>query len=117
MALHEFLPPRVDLLVDVDLDRTDVAAAAVERRRERQVAVFVRIEGRIDDQADRARISCPVAQATAAAIDRAGVHAGAATDAFERGPELLKSETRRAAVVHQHHMHFAAPARTAEMRR
>ena len=63
-------------------------AAAVERGSEWQVAVFSRVEGRIDDQADRPGIGRAVAQPSAAPIDRAGVHAGAAADAFKRGPEL-----------------------------
>src|SRR5271163_945662 len=48
VAFHELLAPGVDLLVDVDLDGAYIAAAAIERRRERQVAVFMRIEGRVD---------------------------------------------------------------------
>src|SRR4029077_4350870 len=46
VPLHELAPPGVDLLVDVDLDRADVAAAAIERRGKRQVAVLVCVEGR-----------------------------------------------------------------------
>ena len=67
MPLHEHAPPRIDLLVDVDLDRADIAAAAVERGGKWQVAVLPRVEGRIDDEADRPGISGPVAQAAAAA--------------------------------------------------
>src|SRR5208283_4127358 len=39
VLLHELSAPGIDLLVDVDLHRADVGAAAVESRRERQVAV------------------------------------------------------------------------------
>jgi len=42
VPLHELSAPAKDLLVDVDLDRADVAAAAVQGRGERQIAVFVR---------------------------------------------------------------------------
>src|SRR5258706_12142728 len=53
MLLHENAPPRIDLLVDVDLYRADIGATAVERRSEWQVAVFPAVEGRIEDEADR----------------------------------------------------------------
>src|SRR5271154_3576057 len=50
VPFHKFPAPGVDLLVDVDLDRADIGAAAIEARSEWQVVVFVSIEGRIDDQ-------------------------------------------------------------------
>src|SRR6516162_5175622 len=109
--------PRIDMLVDVDLDRTDIAAAAVQCRSKRQVAEFALVEGRIDDQTDGARIGGTVAEAAAAAVDRAGIHAGAAADAFKRGPELLHPQTLGPAVVHQHDMHLPAFPRPPEMRR
>src|SRR6202040_2655595 len=62
IPLHEYAPPRIDLLVDVNLHRADIAAAAVERGGKWQVAVLPRVEGRIDDKADWAGISGPVAQ-------------------------------------------------------
>src|ERR1700692_734430 len=66
MLLHENTPPRIDLLVDVDLHRADIGATAVERRSEWQVAVFPRVKGRIDDEPDRTGVGGAVAQATAA---------------------------------------------------
>src|ERR1700751_5974400 len=115
VLLHDLTTPGVDLLVDVDLHRTDVGAAAVERRSERQIAVLAGIEGGIDDDADGPGISGAVTQSAAAPIDRAGVHAGATADALERGPELFHAEPRRAAVVDQHEVHLAPFARTAEV--
>src|SRR3979490_1265417 len=73
MLLHENTPPRIDLLVYVDLHRADIGAPAVKRRSEWQVAVFPRVEGRIDDEADRAGIGGAVAQAPAAPIARTRV--------------------------------------------
>src|SRR5499427_5374247 len=116
VPLDEYSSPRIDLLVDIDLDRADIAAAAVQCRSKRQVAVFALVEGRIDDQPDRAGIGSTVAEAAAAPVDRAGVHAGAAADAFERGPELLHTQTFGAAVIDEHDVHLAAGARPAEMR-
>src|SRR5580704_8098954 len=52
VSLHEFTPPGVDLLVNVDLHRTDIAAASIKRGGEGQIAVFARVERRIDDEAD-----------------------------------------------------------------
>src|SRR5690242_13931356 len=102
--------------MDIDLYRANIAAAAVQRGGERQVAVFARVEGRVDDKPDGTGISGAVAQAAAAAIDRAGVHAGAAADAFERGPEFLQPQPFRPAVIDEHEMHFAAGPWAAEMR-
>src|SRR6266404_1075869 len=99
MPLHERAPPRVDLLVDIDLHRTDIGAAAVERRGEWQVAVFPRVERRIDDEADRAGIGGAIAQAAAAAVDRAGVHAGAAADTLEGRSELRHAQALGSTVV------------------
>src|SRR5258706_14478742 len=61
VLLHELPPPGIDLLVDIDLHRADVAAAAVQRRGEGQVAVLTRVEGRIDDEADGTRVGGAVA--------------------------------------------------------
>jgi len=40
MPLHENAPPRIDLLVDVDLDRADIAAAAVEQEANGRLLYF-----------------------------------------------------------------------------
>src|SRR5271166_1840341 len=56
IALGHDLPPFVDLIVDVDLHRADIGAAAVERRGIGQIAVFTDVEGRVDDDADRTGI-------------------------------------------------------------
>jgi hypothetical protein len=37
--------------MNIDLDRADIAAAAVQCRSKRQVAVFALVEGRVDNQA------------------------------------------------------------------
>src|SRR5262249_57482876 len=107
---------RVELVVDVELDRADIAEGAVERGSKRQVAVFVPVERRIDDEADRTGISGAIAQSAAAPIDRAGIHAGSATDAFERGPELGQAEALGTAVVVPHEVHLAALERSEKMR-
>src|SRR6478609_5518947 len=52
VALADHLPPLVDLLVDVDLDRADTRAATVQGRSKGQRAVFAQVEGRVDDYAD-----------------------------------------------------------------
>src|ERR1700677_388635 len=62
---HDFLPIG-DLLVDVDFDWTHVGATAVQRRGERQLAVFVRVERRVKNNADRTGIGRPVAETAAA---------------------------------------------------
>src|SRR6516164_985355 len=62
IALRDDLPPFIDLLVNIDLDRADIRAARVERRGKWEIAVFAHIEGRIDDHPDRTRIGCAVTQ-------------------------------------------------------
>src|SRR5271165_6877258 len=116
MLLHELSAPGVDLLVDVDLHWADVAAAAVERRSKGQIAVFARVERRIDDEANGAGISGSVAEAAAAPVNRTGVHAGPTADTFERCPELRHPQALGPAVIHQHDVHLAAVAGPAEMR-
>src|SRR5215469_1790942 len=116
VPLDEYSSPRIDLLVDVDLNRADIAAAAVQCRSKRQVAVFALVEGRIDDQTDRPGIGGAITEAAAAPVDWAGVHTGAAPDTFKRRPELLHSEALGATIVDQHHVHFAARTRGAKVR-
>src|SRR6516164_7104683 len=65
MPLDEHPSPRIDLLVDVDLHRTNIGATAIECRSEWQIAVFSLIEGRVDNQTDRAGVSGAVAEPTA----------------------------------------------------
>ena len=89
VRLRHHPPPIGDLLVDVDLDRTDIAATAVQRRGERQLAVLVGVERGVKNNADRTRVGRSVAQTAAAAIHGAGVHARPAANAFERCPEVL----------------------------
>src|SRR5450631_4436857 len=62
MFANQNFAPGVNLLVNIDLHRTDVGATPVQGGCERQVAVFPRVEGGIDDQPDRSRIGSPVAQ-------------------------------------------------------
>src|SRR5882757_3365368 len=117
MPLHELAPPGIDLLVDIDLHRAHIGAAAIERGCKRQVAVFSGVERRIDDETDRAGVGGPVTQATAAAVNRAGIHAGAAANTFERGPELAHAEALGTPVIHEHDVHLPTGPRAAEVRR
>src|SRR5450755_2592229 len=82
MALGDDLAPFVDLFVNVDPYRTDTGATAVERRRKRERAVFSQIKRRINDDADRPRVRCAIAETATAPVHRAGIHARAAADAF-----------------------------------
>jgi hypothetical protein len=68
------------------------------------------VEGRIDDQADRARIGGAVAELPASTVDWTGVHAGAAANAFQRRPELFHAKPCRPTIVDQHDVHLAAVA-------
>src|SRR5206468_3096630 len=98
------------------LDWADIGAAAVEGGSEREVAVFADIESRIDDDADRTRVGRAIAQPSASAVDRAGIHARSTPDAFERIPEIAHAEALRAPIVDQHDVKLAALARRAEVR-
>src|ERR1700679_2492654 len=73
VLLHDFAPP-VNLLMDVDLDRTHIRAAAIQGRGERKLAVLSNLKGRHHDDADWSHISRAVTQATASAGHRTGVH-------------------------------------------
>src|SRR3984957_16395854 len=89
MLLHQLAPPRIDLLVNIDFHGANVRTTPVQRRGEGQVAELSHIERRVDYESDGSRVSGAVTQAATAPIDRAGIHAGTAADAFERGPKLL----------------------------
>ena len=104
IALGHDLPPFIDLLVNVDLDRADVGAACIQRGSEREIAIFADIESGIDDDPDRTRVSRAITQPSASAVDRAGIHAGAAADAFERIPEIRHAKPLRAAIIDQDDM-------------
>src|SRR5262245_9042765 len=63
VAFSDDLPPFVNLLVNVDLDRANVRATAVECGGKGKVAVFADIECGIDDDADRTGVGRAVAEA------------------------------------------------------
>jgi hypothetical protein len=116
VAFGDDLPPFVDLLVNVDLDRADVGAACIQRRSEWEVAVFADIERGIDDDADRTRVGRAIAQPSAAAVDRTGIHARSTPDAFQRIPEIAHAEAFRASIVDEHDMELAAIAWCSKVR-
>src|ERR1700683_5311733 len=92
ILLHNFAPS-IDLLMDVDLDRTHIRATAVQCRGEREFAVLSNLKGGHHDDADGPHISGAVTQPTASAIHRTSVHACRAANAFQGVPEPLHSET------------------------
>ena len=103
------LPPRdEELLMQIDLHRANVAARSAQAARERQAFVFVRFAGGVDNRADRAADGDAVAVAAAAAIDGAGVEAGAAANAIERAAEIGAAEQFAAAIVDEHDVQLAA---------
>src|SRR5262249_43104977 len=117
VAFGDDLPPFVDLLVNIDLDRADIGAACIQRRSEREVAVFADIECGIDDDADRTRVRRAITQPSASAVDRAGIHARSTPDAFQRIPEIAHAEALRASIVDEHDVELAAIAWCSKVRR
>src|SRR5580658_2354416 len=77
----------------------------------------MKVDRRIDDKPDRSGIGRVVTKTAAASINRARRHARAATNAFQRRPELVHSQPVGAAIVNNHDMHLGAGARLAKMRR
>src|SRR3989440_1401663 len=75
--------PGQQLVMQVDAHRADVAAGPAQGGRERQRGVLLGIDMRREDGPDRTGDRHAIAVATAAAIDRAGIHAGGAADALE----------------------------------
>src|SRR5262249_51538849 len=115
MLFIHYLPPGIDLLVDVDLYRAHVGAAAVKSRRERKLAIAANIKSRHRNKAYRSRVCRPITKYTAAAKDRTSVHARGATNAFQRRPKLFHAQARRAPVINDHDVHLAAFARSSEV--
>src|ERR1700733_8762016 len=93
VLLHDFAPP-VDLLMDVDLDRTHIRAAAIQGRGKRKLAVLSNLKGRHHDDADGSHVRGAVTQTTTSAVHRTSVHACRAANAFQGMPEPLHSEAR-----------------------
>src|ERR1700729_595524 len=116
MLLVHHSTPRINLLVNVDLHGAYVGATAIERGSKRQFAIAVDIEGRHHNDADRPHVGRAIAQAAAASIHWAGVHAGAAADALERRPEPFHRQSFRSAIVNDDDVHFPVLAWPAEVR-
>src|SRR5271168_2462258 len=115
ILLHDFAPS-VNLLMNVDLDRTYICATAIQGRGERKFAVLSNLKGRHHDDADWPHIGGAVTQTTASAVHRTGVHACRAADAFQGMPEALHPQARRSSVVDQDYVHGRALARSPEQR-
>src|SRR3954452_1239412 len=81
VVLHDFAPP-VNLLMYVDLDRTNIRAAAIQGRGERKLTVLSNLKGRHHDDANWPHIGGAVTQAPASAVHRTSVHACCAANAF-----------------------------------
>ena len=84
--------PLQNLVTDVDFHRAHFRAGAAQTRVEWQFAVLELVEGWIENDADGTRIRGTVSQPAAPTIHRAGVHASATPDAFERMPEIGHSQ-------------------------
>src|SRR5258708_35087678 len=82
---------------------------------ERKFTVLEFVKSGVEDDADRTRVCSAISQPTTAPIDGAGIHAGAATDALERMPEIWHSQPATSPVVHKHDVQFAAIPRASEM--
>src|SRR5512147_1725496 len=113
--VDDLAAPGEQLVVQVDPGRADVAAGAAQRRGEGKGPVGGQVAGRGQHRADGSGDHPGVGVAAAAAVDRAGVEAGAAADAGQRPPEAPLGQQARAAVVDQHDVELAAPARAVEM--
>ena len=72
---------------------------------------------RLDDDTDRTRVGRAVAQPSASAVDRAGIHACSASNAFQRIPEIAHAEALRASVVDEYDVELAAIAWCSKVRR
>src|SRR5580704_1061871 len=81
-----------------------------------KLAVLEFVKCRVKNDADRSRIGCTIGQPTTAAIDRARVHARAATDTLQRMPEIRHPKPRRSSIVNQHNVQLSAFSRPTEMR-
>src|SRR5215831_9841820 len=93
-----------ELAVEIDLYRTHGGARATQRRREWQRRIALEIKPWREHRADRTGYRRAVAMSARSAIHGAGVHARAAANALERGPELLARQLPAPAVVDENDM-------------
>ncbi len=90
--------------------RANIRAAAAERRCIAQVLVIPHVlEIRRDDRANRTGIHCPIGVTPDILVDRAGIQAGAATDARQGPARPFLLQHFCPAVVEQDHVHFFRP--------
>src|SRR5215467_2456979 len=89
MRATKLSAPHQQLVVQIHLDRADVAARAAQRGSERQTRMRRWIEMGRQHRADWPGHGHAVAMPPAAPIDGAGVHAGAAANAVQRSTVLL----------------------------
>ena len=98
--------------MDVDLNGADIGTAAAEGRGEGEIFVFPEVNAGREDATDGPGDGVVVGMPTAPAVDRAGVHAGPATDTFEAVAEVFSAELFAAAVIDDNNMHLPTGLRS-----
>src|SRR5262249_3969796 len=114
--LRDLLAPTKELVVEIDLDRTNGGTRAAQRRRERQRRVALEIEAGREHRANRTGYRRAVTMSSRSAIHGARVHTRTAANAFQRGPELLARQLSAAAVVDEDDMQRLSLARPMHVR-
>ena len=105
---RQHLPPFPQLVMDINLYRAYITAAAAERRSKGKIRVFFGIKIRIENGSDRSGYRGMITEAPAAPVYRAGIEAGCTADTFEAVPEIRFTEDSGTAVVHNNDMEFLA---------
>ena len=104
-VFHEYLSPFIELIVDVDLNRTYIAARTAERRCKWQVGVLFHIKTRREDGTDRACDCIVITVPTTASVHRTSIHARTASDAFQSALKIFTFQSLASAIVDQNDMH------------
>src|ERR1035441_4575390 len=115
MRFRQDLPPFGDLFGYVDLYWADIGTASIQGAGVWKPAEFPCTECWVLNQTNRSGIGGAITQASASVEDWACVQTCAAADALQRSPELLHSQARGSAVIHQHNMHLATGQGCAKM--
>src|SRR5215831_8813400 len=107
--------PNQELMVQIDLHRTDVAARAAQRGCERQAGVGGGTEVWRQHRANRSGNGNAIAVSAASAVHRAGIHASAAANTMQRSAVLVALQNSGAAVVDNDDVQLATRTRAVEV--
>ena len=104
--LYDYLPPLIELVVDIDFHGAHEGARSTQRRGKGEISKCFHIEAWGKYRTNRARDGVVVAVTAAAPIHWTCVHACTTANTFQGVSEIRTGEACCPAVVHQYYVHL-----------